>query len=111
MALEIDELLEVENGIKISQVDDTEGPIYTGGPSIPIGLDFPKNTIYTQVRSDGVKVWRKFGDDPSEWCEHDGGLRSDLANFDVIIPENTTSVLACREFGGDIIVDGELYLL
>lgn len=111
MAIEIEELSEVENGFKVTQADDTEGPIYTGGPQIPLGLDFPKNTIYTQVKSDGVKVWRKFGDDPSDWCENDGSLRSDLANFDLNVPLGTTIVSPCREFGGDLVVDGELYLL
>lgn len=111
MALEIDKLLEAENGFKVTQRDDTEGPIYTGGPDIPIGLNFPKSTIYTQIRNDGVKIWRKFGDNVNDWSENDGELRSDLANFDVIVPLNTLSVIACREFGGDIIIDGELYLL
>ena len=109
--IEIDELEELENGVKVTHKDDTEGPIFTGGPSIPMGLDFPVNTFYTQNRVDGVKVWRKFGSGINDWCEQDGAVRNDVANYDFHVPANTTIVTPCREFDGDIIVNGELYIL
>ena len=111
MVIEIDELVEIENGLKIETKEGVEGPIYLGGPLIPIGLDFPLNTHYVETRTDGVKVWRKFGNDPNQWCEQDGAFRNDVANFDFYVPLKTLITTPCRQFDGDIIVDGEMYFL
>jgi hypothetical protein len=56
-------LHEVENGLRIS-----DGPIFTGGPSSPVGLDFPVDTIYGQnLGNGGVVLWRKYNTGINDW--------------------------------------------
>lgn len=111
MGLELEELSESENGFKVTQDDDTEGPIYTGSPSVPFGLDFPINTVYTQVRPDGAVVWRKFGSDVNDWLVINDTHRSDTVDYDIKVPSKNVFNLNEREVNCELFIDGEVYVI
>jgi hypothetical protein len=114
MTINVDKAFEVNSGVVVndeSSGNTVEGPFFTGGPNIPLGLNLPEKTIYNQVKSDGIVVWRKFGNGINDWSIQDGELRRDTIDHDLYIPSNTTSVITSREINREVFVDGELYIL
>ena len=98
---------ESENGVLISDNDGVVGPLYTGGPINPIGLDAPINTIYVETLSDGVKVWRKFGLLTEEWAIQDNMIRKSEVTHDLQIPEGSLFFMANERYDCEIVVKGE----
>lgn len=47
--------------------EENGGPFYTGGAASPVGLDLPVSTLYTQVLSTGVILWKHNSTDPDDW--------------------------------------------
>lgn len=68
MALNFNKVHDVEHGLKITD-GQTDGPIYTGGPSSPVGLDFPVGTFYVQNVTGGGVLWRKHGVGVNDWVK------------------------------------------
>jgi len=69
MAIDQLKAFELEHGIRISD-GVTSGPLITGGPVAPTGLDLPVDTIYVQNTASGIFVWKKFGVLTSEWRKY-----------------------------------------
>lgn len=59
---------EVENGLRVND-GDTSGPIFTGGPASPVGLDFPVGTYYVQNVASGPFVWKKWNVGVNDWIK------------------------------------------
>lgn len=69
MAIDVNKTFEVANGLRVSD-NGTEGPLYTGGPTSPVGLDLPVDSFYVQNQgSGGVVLWRKYGTGTSDWTK------------------------------------------
>lgn len=68
MALTASKVFETQNGFKVLD-NGTEGPIYTGGPSSPVGLDFPVGSFYVQNNGTGAVIWRKWGAGNNDWAQ------------------------------------------
>jgi hypothetical protein len=110
MALEKEELFEVENGFFVTDNEGNEGPILTGGANLPFGLNFPVNTFYIQTVGNDIKTWRKFGNDPQEWTEKEDLTSTDIIDYDLRIPSGTLKTYFGNELHGEVFVDGELYV-
>jgi len=107
-----DELLEIENGLKVTNDTDGEsGPIYTGGPDKPFGQDLPVDSIYSQNRPDGIVVWRKFGADVNDWLVDKNTHRVDFVDYDIKVPSQNIYDLREREVNCELFVDGEVYVI
>jgi len=107
-----DELLEIQNGLKVTDDSDGEtGPIYTGGTSLPFGQDLPVDSLYTQARTDGVLVWRKFGTDVNDWLVESLTDRVDFIDYDIKVPSGNSYNLKEREVNCEIFIDGEVYVI
>jgi len=114
MAIDKEKSFLVNNGLDVYHQEsgyEVSGPFYTGGPDIPIGLNLPEETIYVQNKSDGMVIWRKFGNDINDWSVHDGLLRTDPANYDIKVPIGSVYQLFNREVNGELYVDGEVYII
>lgn len=69
MAIDVNKAQEIQNGLRVSD-NGTEGPFYTGGPTSPVGLDLPVDTIYVQnIGTGGVVVWRKYDTGVNDWVK------------------------------------------
>ncbi len=68
MALDQNKVFEGLNGFKVLD-GVTEGPIYTGGPNSPVGLDFPVGTFYVQNNGTGAVIWRKWNGGVNDWVK------------------------------------------
>ena len=68
MALNQARVHEVENGLRIND-GDSQGPIFTGGPLSPVGLDFPIGTFYVQNNGTGAVIWRKYAAGVNDWVK------------------------------------------
>jgi hypothetical protein len=68
MALTASKVFEAQNGFRVLD-NGTEGPIYTGGPVSPVGLDFPVGTFYVQNNGTGAVVWRKYNTGVNDWVK------------------------------------------
>jgi len=108
--LELEEVVNIENGIQVSDSENNDGPIYTGGANVPLGLDFPVNTYYTQVTSSGVKLWRKFGSAVFDWIVHDDVTRAEKIDYDIKVPSGNIHKAFCLEFNKELSIDGEVYI-
>lgn len=107
-----DELLEIENGLKVTNDTDGEtGPVYTGGADLPFGQDLPVDSLYTQNRPDGVLVWRKFGADVNDWLADKNTSRVDFVDYDIKVPSKNVYDLREREVNCEIFIDGEVYVI
>lgn len=107
-----DELLEIENGLKVANDDGGDsGPIYTGGSELPFGQDLPVDSLYTQSRSDGVLVWRKYGTGVNDWLVDNNTHRADIVDYDIKIPSQNVYDLREREINCELFVDGEVYVI
>lgn len=63
--INVNELQEIENGIKITDDQGGDvGPVLTGGVDSPIGLDLPEGSLY--LRTNG-ETWRKSGAGINDW--------------------------------------------
>jgi len=111
MALEKEELFEVENGLFVTDNQGNEGPIVTGGVGFPFGLDFPLNTFYVQTIGNDIKTWRKFGADVNDWTEKEGLTSTEPITYDLKIPVGSIKQYFSNELQGEVFVDGELYVL
>lgn len=69
MALNKDKVFEVPNGFKPTDGTNTDGPIYTGGPTSPVGLDFPVGTFYVQNNGTGPVLWKKWNTGNNDWIK------------------------------------------
>ena len=111
--INIEKSFEVTDGILVNEDSGgnyIEGPFYTGGPSIPKGLDLPKNTIYIQNKVDGIVIWRKFGNNVDDWAVHDGLLRREFSH-DLCIPMGNALIIPSSKIDGELYIDGEGYIL
>jgi hypothetical protein len=89
MALVSSKSFEVENGLRIIDPDNTEGPIYTGGPASPVGLDFPIGSFYVQNDSSiGTVLWSKFGSGVNDWVKK---LQNDFYQISEDATETSTT--------------------
>lgn len=66
MPLNPNRVFEAEGGFRVLD-GTTEGPIYTGGPLSPVGLDFPVGTFYVQNNGTGAVIWRKWNTGVNDW--------------------------------------------
>lgn len=109
-----DSSFEVEHGLDVYDPNDgnqISGPFYTGGPSEPLGLNLPEESIYVQNKVDGIVLWRKFGNSVNDWAVHDDLKRTDPINHDVNVPAENILQLFNREINGELYVDGEVYVV
>tara|TARA_R110002012_G_C11504334_1_gene597698 strand:- start:143 stop:478 length:336 start_codon:yes stop_codon:yes gene_type:complete len=107
-----EELMEIENGLRVTNDDGGDtGPVYTGGSDLPFGLDFPVDSFYTQNRTDGVLVWRKFGTDVNDWLVDKNTSRVDFVDYDIKVPSQNVYDLREREVNCELFVDGEVYVI
>lgn len=107
-----EELLEINNGLKVTDDEGgDEGPIYTGGPDLPFGQNLPVDSLYTQARSDGIVVWRKFGTNADDWLVDKDTFRADTVDYDIKVPSQNVYELRDREVNCEIFVDGEVYVV
>jgi len=70
MGIEKEKSFVVLNGVDVSYQDsgvDVIGPFFTGGPTSPVGLDLPIETMYVQNDAAGVVLWEKFGSGVTDW--------------------------------------------
>lgn len=114
MTISKDKAQEVANGVIINDNNSgntIEGPFYTGGPSEPLGLNLPVNTVWIQNKSDGILTWRKFGIGVNDWSIQESNLRREDVNHDYYIPSDTTTIVASRSFNEETFIDGELFVL
>lgn len=68
MPLNPNRVFEAEGGFRVLD-GTTEGPIYTGGPASPVGLDFPVGTFYVQNNGTGAVIWRKWNTGVNDWVK------------------------------------------
>lgn len=68
MALDPNKVFEAQSGFRVLD-GATEGPIYTGGPVSPVGLDFPVGSFYVQNNATGAVIWRKWGASLNDWIK------------------------------------------
>ena len=114
MAINKDRAHEVDHGLIVNHTDlgnTIEGPFYTGGPSSPIGLNLPESSVYIQNKSDGLVIWRKFGNNIDDWTIYDGSVRCDDLVHDLTVPENTVKLLAPRKIHGCIRLSGRIKVI
>lgn len=70
MAIDITKAHEVNQGLLVNDLQSgntIEGPFYTGGPSSPVGLNLPTQTIYVQNTVTGIVIWEKFNTGVNDW--------------------------------------------
>lgn len=111
MTINKEKSFEVEHGLDVydpNNGNQISGPFYTGGPSEPYGLNLPEETIYVQNKSDGIVIWRKFGNGIDDWTVYDGSVRCDDLDHDLIVPINTVKLLAPRKVNECIKLDGRI---
>lgn len=107
-----EELFEINNGLKVTDDEGGElGPVFTGGPNLPFGLDIPIDSLYVQSRPDGVLVWRKYGAGFDEWLVENNTHRVDLVDYDIKVPASNVYDLREREINCELYVDGEVYVV
>ena len=107
-----EELLDIQNGFRITDDNGNDtGPILTGGAVSPLGIDFPTDTLYVQNKTDGLAIWRKFGNGINDWTIYDGSVRCDELDHDLTIPTNTVKLLAPRKVNGCIKLDGRIKVI
>jgi len=114
MAISKDRSFEVEHGLDVydpNSGNQIQGPFFTGGPSVPVGLNLPTDTVYVQNKSDGLIMWRKFGGGVNDWAVHDGLYRRDLVEYDIFIPERNSMQMHSTSFDGELVINGEGYVL
>lgn len=87
MALDPNRIQEIENGIRIND-GDSSGPIFTGGPTSPVGLDFPEGTLYVQNVPTGPVIWKKWGVGINDWAKQ---MPSDFYQDASALPETSTN--------------------
>jgi len=112
--IEIDKSNDIKNGISIYHKDNgdtVDGPIFTGGPDQPFGLDFPTNTYYAQVTPTGILNWRKFGTSVNDWIVTENTFRASERTEDVYIPAEEILLMPCIQYSGNLIIDGEAYFI
>lgn len=112
--IDLNKAQESKNGIAVyfdNNGDVVEGPIFTGGPDKPVGLDLPVNTCYTQTTSTGILTWRKFGANTTDWVISENSFRTEERTEDVYIPPNELLLMPCLEYSGNLIIDGEAYFI
>lgn len=113
MGINADKAFEVSSGLVVNDRangNTIEGPFFTGGPSSPIGLNLPTGSYYVQNRTDGVLVWRKYGNNSTDWTQDNATYRNDYVD-DIYIPAGNTRTIAGGEFEKEMIIDGVGYIL
>jgi hypothetical protein len=67
MAINSNKALDAQNGLRVTD-EGIEGPFITGGPTSPVGLDLPVDTVYFQnITSGGAIMWKKYGTGVNDW--------------------------------------------
>ena len=111
MTIDANKAHEVSDGLLVyekSSGNTIEGPLYTGGPSVPLGLNLPENTFYVQNRSDGNLIWRKFGNGVNDWAVQENLYRTGAVAYDVYVPVDNVHIAHNEVFEGEIFIDGEI---
>lgn len=114
MTINKDRSFEANNGFLVISEEGgnaQEGPFYTGGPSIPIGFNLPKNTLYVQTDDSGFIIWEKYGEGNDDWTVHDDVLRTTDIDYGVKVPLGSVLRTHSRNFNNELWVDGEVYIL
>lgn len=65
MSFNLSKAFSIPNGLIINE--ELNGPLITGGPSSPVGLDLPIGTVYFQPIGAGFDLWQKSGALVSNW--------------------------------------------
>lgn len=103
--------LEAQNGFQVNYRESgnlVNGPLYTGGPSSPVGMNLPVSTVYVQNEGTRIIVWQKFGAGVNDWRVYpaqDIGLdvsglisnSSDLTGLTNV--QDVVAAIANRHFG------------
>lgn len=114
MTINKDRAHEVDHGLIVNDTNlgnTIEGPFYTGGPSVPLGMNLPESSVYIQNKSDGLVIWRKFGNGINDWTIYDGSVRCDELNHDLFVPVNTVKLLAPRKVNECIKLNGRIKVI
>lgn len=96
MALDPNKVFEAQSGFRVLD-GVTEGPIYTGGPVSPVGLDFPIGTLYVENSSTGPMLWKKYGSGVNDWTKTIAGgfYQSSQAAAETSTTSTTTFLNKC----------------
>ncbi len=114
MTIDVNRAHDIDHGLLINDPNSGNnllGPFFTGGPNEPIGLNLPESTVYVQNKDDGILIWRKFGNDVSDWCIHDGLYRRGNYRHVFTIPAGNTFQYQSNVFDKELLIDGEGYVL
>ena len=65
MSFNPDKAFAISNGLRINE--SLSGPLITGGPDSPVGLDLPIGAVYLQPISDNFQIWKKVGAGVNDW--------------------------------------------